>query len=385
MDTEKNLQTFQAKELENVHWYGRNGDFDGGVALFWTASGFLANCNAKELWAQIEADYDTLEPWAGVWVDGAMIARFPLERGKKWYLLFRKPESALDKPFKIELLKDTQAMAGDEKHFVCVHALCVPKGVDKSAFLPLAPFKAKIEFIGDSLTTGEGLAGASSECDRGSPWISVRTSYALMTAKALGADWRFLSQSGWGVISGWDNDQTSIIPPHYENVCSVAKGEKNENAGAKKANDFSKWQADFVVVNLGTNDFNAFRSPAKTASDGTVWKLRSESDGSLNKEDAKRFQNGIKDFLSKIRRNNHNAQIIWAYGMCSADFSEYIESAVEGFAKETKDTRISFLLLPSMAGESEEGRGSLFHPGSETHLKTSKALLSHIKFLEQIQ
>ena len=372
---EKNLKIFPPS-AKNIHWYGRNGKTGNATALFWTASGFLVNTTAGELWAELEADYGEQAIWVGVWVDGDLLSRFVLERTKRWYLLCSLMPGIKRN---IELLKETQAMAGDEKHSLLVHALGVPADFSAEPFLSPAPFRANIEFVGDSITTGEGLCGAKSEADWNSSWISLRGSYALLTARALNADFRFLSQSGWGVFSGWDNDRTCTLPPHYDSVCSVLNENLNENCGAHLPNDFSAWKSDFVVVNLGTNDANAFHSPAKTASDGTVWKMHLDENGNPCKSDVALFLHAVTDFVAKIRTRNPQAQIIWAYGMCTHDFGDEIEKCLEDFAQKTGDTAISFVRLPAVSDSSDcDAVGSLNHPGRATHKAASQALLAHI-------
>ena len=84
-------------------------------------------------------------------------------------------------------------------------------------------------------------------------FFSAENNYAVMTGRAMNADIRVISQSGWGVGCGWNNDPASSIPPVYEKVCGLLTGEKNAELGAHQLNDFTAWQPDYVFVNLGTN------------------------------------------------------------------------------------------------------------------------------------
>ncbi len=43
-------------------------------------------------------------------------------------------------------------------------------------------------------------------------YMSSSENYATFTAKALDADYRIISQGGWGVYCGWDNDVRHNIP-----------------------------------------------------------------------------------------------------------------------------------------------------------------------------
>ena len=65
----------------------------------------------------------------------------------------------------MRLLKDVQAMSEDPAHLLQVTAICHAGG----EFLPLPAPRCRLEFIGDSITSGEGAIGAVCETD----WIST--------------------------------------------------------------------------------------------------------------------------------------------------------------------------------------------------------------------
>ncbi|WP_341349716.1 hypothetical protein [Clostridium butyricum] len=69
-------------------------------------------------------------------------------------------------------------------------------------------------------------------------WFSTTNNYAVITSKKLDADFRILSQSGWGVLCGWDNNPNHALPRYYEQVCGVVNGKINEELGAFNYNDF---------------------------------------------------------------------------------------------------------------------------------------------------
>ena len=58
-------------------------------------------------------------------------------------------------------------------------------------------------------------------------FFSAENHYARLTSDALGAEYRLVSQSGWGIVCGWDNDPHHTLPPYYEQVCGVAEGARN--------------------------------------------------------------------------------------------------------------------------------------------------------------
>ncbi|MFQ7014463.1 MAG: hypothetical protein ACLRRU_08970 [Faecalibacterium sp.] len=115
--------------------------------------------------------------------------------------------------------------------------------------------------MGNSITSGEGAIGAVEEEDWVSAFFSAENHYGRMTADALGAEYRCISQSGWGIVSSWDNDIRHVLPPYYTRVCGVATGERNAALGAQQPNDFAAWKPDAVIFNIGTNDDSAFNNP----------------------------------------------------------------------------------------------------------------------------
>ena len=139
-------------------------------------------------------------------------------------------------------------MREDEKRCLLVHGLdCEGK------LYPVLEKRCRVEFVGDSLSAGVGLAGPhpfwmpALRCTPGRQLCSS-------TAEHFQADFRILAQCGWGGSLLCFNDFIRIMPRYYEQVCGVLTGEHNRQLGAFEQNDFSEWQPDLVVVNLGSND-----------------------------------------------------------------------------------------------------------------------------------
>ncbi len=113
----------------------------------------------------------------------------------------------------------------------------------------------RIEFIGNSITSGYG-----DECDSmASGFRSVEEnstmSYAAMTARAIDADYFLISYSGRGVVRNYgDPNRTSHepMPELYDRTCFYDSTMKW---------DFSRWTPQAVVINLGTNDFSTEPHP----------------------------------------------------------------------------------------------------------------------------
>lgn len=274
----------------------------------------------------------------------------------------------------IRIVKEVQAMSGDPGCYLQFHAVKAD-----GEFLPVEDKPYKLEFIGDSITSGEGVIGAQAEEDWIPAWFSAVHNYTAMTAEALNAEYRVISQSGWGVLTSWDNNPQSNIPDIYEQVCGLLTGARNEELGAHNENAFAAWQPDVVVVNLGTNDDGAFHSPEwLDPVTGERYKQRLNEDGSYHEADLAAFEAAVAGFLGKLRQYNPHAHMIWAYGMLGASLLPAIHRAVAAYVKSSGDQRVTVLQLPDMTAETAGARS---HPGLQAHGQTAEALSGYIKSL----
>ena len=86
MEQQKN--TVSVDKLPQVRVLGRTTGTEI-VNLFWTGSGIEMIYTGSELWLEVNADYDTMEPWLIVELNGARISRFPVNKGINQICLFR--------------------------------------------------------------------------------------------------------------------------------------------------------------------------------------------------------------------------------------------------------------------------------------------------------
>ncbi|GGH65300.1 acetylxylan esterase [Paenibacillus silvae] len=368
--TNEELQTIAITDLAHLKIHGRTTANRTPVTLFWTGSAVELNVQGAELWVEVESAYDHLEPWISVVVNGVPVSRQMLTSGRGWLCIFRgmNPDAVKN----VRIIKDVQAMSADPGCLLQFHAVRTD-----GVMLPVEEKPYRIEFIGDSITSGEGAIGAKTEEDWVPMWFSALHNYTYMTAKALNAEYRVISQSGWGVLSSWDNNPQGNIPAYYEQVCGLLNGERNEQLGALEPHDFSTWQPDVVVVNLGSNDDGAFQSPAWTDPvTGQVYKQRLNEDGTYHEADLAKFEQAVQQFLTKLRKNNPQAHIVWAYGMLGASLLPAIYRAVDGYSKQTGDRLVSILQLPDTT---EETMGARTHPGELSHRRAAEVLTAYIR------
>jgi lysophospholipase L1-like esterase len=106
----------------------------------------------------------------------------------------------------------------------------------------------RIEIIGDSISAGFG-----DECTNASQGFTAATeneyiAYGPLTARALGADVHVVAWSGKGMYRNLDGTTTETIPILWQRTIPTDPA---------SSWDPSTWIADAVVINLGTNDYNA--------------------------------------------------------------------------------------------------------------------------------
>ena len=154
-----------------------------------------------------------------------------------------------------------------------------------------------IEFIGDSISTGYGVLGTSSDSEGKSPlWQDATAAYPYLTAKALGADFSDVCYSGIGAKYGWQD-------PNMLNFYPYQRWEYDRNTQYS----FSR-QPDVVVIALGTND------------------IAMEGERGITVE--QRLA-GYQELLDMVREKNPNSKIVWIYGMMKDDDNARIPAIIE--------------------------------------------------------
>lgn len=336
----------------------------GVFPLFWTASGLELWFAGPELHVTLDASFGDTEPWAAVEVNEALLIRTPLRRGTNDLCLFRGLCPGTVKH--VRLLRESQPMPEDRESHFCVLML----GWTEGEFLPPPEPACRLEFVGDSLTSGEGLFGARQEEDFAACWFSAVRGFPQRTADLLGAECRVVSQSGWGLRSDWRNDPRHALPDWYERVCGPAPGTAVETLGAQGSYDFDTWRADAVIVNLGTNDAGAMDNPPWLGPNGEIFRQRRDPEGLSLLEDA------AVSFLRVLRRHNPTAKLVWAYGMIEDTLRPCLEGAVERFCRETGDEGARYLPLPAVTAET---MGSRLHPGPGCHAAAAETIAAFLR------
>lgn len=360
------LKEFALSQLppDCLRVWGRASGSLSPLTLFWTGSALELNVTGSEFWLEVESDFSTFEQWAAVVINGSLIARMPLPVGRHWLCIFQGLDPAKVK--NVRFVKEVQPMDMDMDSVLQIHSLSA-----SGELRPVPARPRKIEFLGDSITSGEGLVGAREEQDWRPMFFSAVYGYPFLTAELCNAEYRQVSQSGWGVLSSWDNVPECTIPKIYDQVCAPARGRKNRELGSKEDYDFSSWLADAVVINLGTNDAGARKQPPfeDFASNYSF----QQTDDMVGRA---MFHSVAVGFLKDLRRKNPNAWLVWAYGMLGREMAGEIQDAILDYQKQVGDQKVEFLLLPATT---DETMGSRSHSGKKAHAQAAEVLADFLK------
>ena len=228
---------------------------------------------------------------------------------------------------------------------------------------PTAEKDLKIEFIGDSITCGYGVDDEDRDHHFKCSTEDATKAYAFKTAQALDADYSLVSYSGNGIISGYSNDGNKVTSQLVPDVYTkFAKSWGNYNGMFNVSDldwDFSKFQPNYVVINLGTND------------------------ASYTKGDKEKVQDYIDqyvEFLKVIREKNPDAHIICSLGVMGADLMVGVKKAAEKYTEETGDTNVSTFQYKTQDGNAN-GYAADWHPTAKTHDIAAAELTEYIKSL----
>ena len=339
------LWEMDIRQVEPARLLGRFDPRQPGLAMHWTGSGVELRIRCTTLDMELESDYAMQSAWLGVMVDGAPVARFALARGRRFYTLLAGMDGTV--AHTVTIVRDTQPVLEDERLFVRAYRI-------RSDGELLEPERRalSIEFIGNSLTSGEGLIGPRDAMEWRTIWLSGMESFAMEVCRRMNAQGRWLSQSGWGAYWSWDGNRENRLPRIYDAVCAVERG-------GEAPYDFEQNPVDAVVLNVGTNDASAL----------------SRLEGGERERAAAAIRAAAVDFLRQIRRRNPEAVILWAYGMCGGDIAPLLRSAVQE-VRHSGDRRVGYVQLPPCP---EKGLGSRAHPGRGNHISAALAVTRRLK------
>ena len=322
---------------------GRHDPAETKRQLWWSGSGIRFSLKAAALEADITWTGTGFNPWMGVTVDGAPVCRFPLTPGTRRYPLLAGMDGSVS--HEIALVRDSQPVEGSDAGPIVIDAVYTDGVPSSPAERPLL-----IEFLGDSLTVGEGCLGPRSAAEWRMAWISVLSAFPSLVCEVMNADMRVVALGGWGASRSWDDREENRIGRIYGQLCAPIPG------GDITA-DFEERRAHAVVINLGTND----GSPIS----------RLEGDERAAAEEL--LEHRAVELMKDVRKRNPEAVVLWAYGMCGKPMEPILKRAAETFLREGGGRADYLSLTPA------PDQGSRFHPGRESHRLAAEEISAKLR------
>ena len=240
----------------------------------------------------------------------------------------------------VKVLKRDSYIAGasryDEFGFVSLKTDGYLYAQDKTANAE----RYKIDVYGDSITAGYGNLGGAGVTSKNT---NALLTYAYRVAENLNADINTQGNSGWGVYIGSNGTTDSA---------RVWNGKVTRLHGQTQTEwDFSKYQADLVIINLGTND------------------SAGQSKGTYTSDD---FIENYKAIISSLKEKMPNAKFLLTVGMMSCGtVAEDVKKVADSYGE---NGGVYFYLLEKCACHSENG-----HPTVAAHIKSGDDLTDFIR------
>jgi lysophospholipase L1-like esterase len=301
----------------------------------WSGSGVIANFSGSSVAVRLAGNQQYT-----VLIDGMLQPKLTSTGG-----LDPLASGLSDGPHSVEIYRRTEANQGESRFL----------GFDFGGgqlLAPPAPAERRIEIVGDSITAGYGNEGADMNCGFSPDTENHYLTYGALSARALGAELSTVAWSGKGVVCNYGDDATSCsdpLPPYYDRTLP---------ARADSRWDFSRWQPQAVVINLGTNDFSTAMDPTQ-----------------------EQFEQALGALIEHMRAEYPGALILATVGplLTGADLAtarSYIANVVKQRNDAGDDKVQAFELAPTNAAD---GYGCDWHPSLKTHQVMAEALTAKLR------
>jgi lysophospholipase L1-like esterase len=246
-------------------------------------------------------------------------------------------------PHRIEIYRRTEANQGESQF----------RGFtfDASGMLlaPPLPSPRRLEVIGDSITCGYGDEGADQTCGFTPQTENHYLSYGAVAARSVGAELSTIAWSGLGVVCNYGDGAQSCVDPFPTYYDRTLPNRQDSQW------DFSLFQPQAVILNLGTNDFSTDQDPSVTD-----------------------FENAYRDFLLHLRSKYPHALILCTCGpMLYGSELDMVRGYIDAAVAATGDDNIGTFDIP--AQDAADGLGCNYHPSVKTHQKMADLVVAELQ------
>jgi lysophospholipase L1-like esterase len=205
----------------------------------------------------------------------------------------------------------------------------------------------KVEYIGDSITTGTGIDVAKSPCNTGA-WYDQHNaymSYGARTSRALNAQWQLTAVAGIGMIHSCC-DMNIVMPDVFD---------KTFLRDNKDPWNFNRYQPDVVTICLGQND---------------------------GVKDSTQFCSAYAQFIGTVRKSYPKADIICLSSpMANEKLSAVLKRYLTGITVHMNSSGDQKVYKYFFSKQFHQGCGG--HPDMEEQAQIASELTTYIKQVEE--
>lgn len=310
--------------------HGRHAETDGCLAFDWSNSGFSFAFVGNGFMLSLREYKADAPAYVKIIIDGTRRQRFAVVNGSEKLIIEGLPE----KRHRVDIYRVTE---GEEP--LLFESLTL---FGQGAMLRNPPFGSprRIEFIGDSLTSGYGVLGSDKDPDYKTYQQDSTYSYAFLASELLDADSRYICISGKGIACNCEGNRNDVKAGEFCDYLTRKGGAVDDG-----------WVPDVVVLSIGTNDVGG---PAALSE----------------------FSEAAEALLVKTREKYPDAYIIWMYGMCNQFYSDQLKQVIK--KANAADSKISFLFVESIDTQKNE-YGANGHPNVRANARVSTLLFKKIR------
>ncbi len=305
---------------------GRSYDFKD---LMWAGSSYEFQCTGRAAGVVVTGQKGQIE----ISVDGGEYKVFEVKNGTYEYIY---SDSLAEGTHTVRVVRKSDPWTPK----MTVDAVVVEESADIVKGYK-GNYDLKIEFIGDSITSGQG--------------VNYNQCYTTQTAKLLNAHFQVVSRSGMGLVRNAGNGKTELLPEQYQ--WTEYRGEKDKPY---------TYRADVVVLNIGTND------------GGSLGKYI--TDPVEKAEIVEAFEKAYYEMIDEILVANPNATVVCVLGQLgkNAQIEAAIKKVVEDYKKDHPEVNIDYMPFEHAFDVTAETEG---HPGPASHERDGKLLADKIKVM----
>lgn len=316
---------------------------DNSIFLISAASSIMFSFtgNSCEISLQSKNEYRH-HAYVSLELDGIYVGRLRVENQLKNYPI----KVASNKKHTLKIFKATEASTGG----------VLFNGAKAKLVKTATKEKQKIEFIGNSITSGMGNDTKEIACGQGE-WFDQHNAYLAygpVLSRDLGVDFQLSSVSGMGMYRNWNDESEPVMPNVYENLYL--------NNDTSKPYNFN-FKPDIISIALGTNDF---------------------SEGDKTKErkpfDPEKFISAYVNFVKMLYRHNPNVQIVLVNSpMVNGEKDKVFTDCLEKVRNSFKDIKAKPIQIFKFTAVTPHGCTS--HPDAEDHKIMAKQYEPFLKKL----